>query len=123
MFNSYHNDNSVVDKWNKVLFITGKKKLYFKLNVLKLNRLMDLFSVLLEVHFSSCITNRAYSILGSVSVLDIKITFFGLEGSNMVYVGNTDKVIFQTCWREVVNTFKTKCTIPLSNIMALITFY
>ena len=28
----------------------------------------------------SCITNRAYSILGSVSVFDIKIAFFGLAG-------------------------------------------
>ena len=56
----------------------------------------------------SCITNRAYPILGSVSVFDIKIAFFGLTGSNMVYVGNTDKVIFKTSWGEVVNTLKNK---------------
>ena len=38
--------------------------------------------------------DRAYSILGSVSVFNIKITFFGLVGSNMLYVRNTNKVIF-----------------------------
>ena len=60
----------------------------------------------------SCITNRAYPILGNVSVFNIKITFFGLAGglagSSMMYARNTNKVIFKTCWREVINTFKNK---------------
>ena len=66
----------------------------------------------------SCIMNKAYPILGSVSVFNMKITFFGLVGSNIMYVRNTNKVIFKTCWREVMQKQMTRFEAKKSDIIS-----